>query len=48
MVLDPGNKRGIYEVIAPNGTGGVGEVYRAQDKNLGRASILTSSGAFNL
>jgi Tol biopolymer transport system component len=36
MTLDAGQKLGPYEVIAPLGAGGMGEVYRARDTRLGR------------
>jgi len=36
MVLAPGTKLGPYEVVAPLGSGGMGEVYRARDARLER------------
>src|SRR6516164_3228844 len=36
MPLSPGTKLGPYEIIAPLGAGGMGEVYRARDLRLDR------------
>ena len=48
MSLSPGTRLGVYEVIAPIGAGGMGEVYRAIDTRLDRTvAIKTISGAFS-
>jgi serine/threonine protein kinase len=36
VTLSPGSRIGTYEVVAPLGAGGMGEVYRARDTRLGR------------
>ena len=36
MALEAGTKLGHYEVVSSLGAGGMGEVYRAKDTQLGR------------
>jgi hypothetical protein len=40
MPLSSGDRLGPYEVVAPLGAGGMGEVYRARDTRLGRDVAL--------
>ncbi len=48
MALSPGTRLGPYEVVAPIGAGGMGEVYRARDPRLLRdvaIKVIASDGA---
>ncbi len=48
MPISPGTRLGPFEVLAPLGAGGMGEVYRARDAKLGRdiaVKVLSQSTA---
>ena len=44
MTLAPGTKLGPYEIVAPIGAGGMGQVYRARDSRLGRDVAIRAAG----
>jgi serine/threonine protein kinase len=45
MPLQPGDKLGPYEIVAPIGKGGMGEVYKAHDPRLKRDVAIKVSAA---
>ncbi len=45
MPLSPGDRLGPYEILAPIGAGGMGEVYRAHDSRLNRDVAVKVSAA---
>src|SRR5271168_2170239 len=48
MPLSPGDNLGPYEILAPIGAGGMGEVWKARDTRLDRiVAIKTSSEKFS-
>ena len=51
MSISPGSKVGQYEILAPVGSGGMGQVFRAKDTKLGRQvtiNVLHSDEAMDL
>ena len=46
MTLTPGKRLGPYEILAPLGAGGMGEVYRTKDTRLDREVALTGPDAW--
>jgi serine/threonine protein kinase len=48
MAISPGDKLGPYEILAPLGAGGMGQVWKARDTRLDRiVAIKTSSAHFS-
>jgi serine/threonine protein kinase len=39
-LLEPGSRLGVYEIVAPIGAGGMGDVYKARDVRLDRSVAL--------
>ena len=51
MPISPGARLGSYEILAPLGTGGIGEVFRARETKLGRevaVKLLPDAFAYDL
>ena len=50
MLLSSGDRLGQYEILAPIGAGGMGDVYRAKDQRRGRevaVKVLPAGVAHN-
>ena len=45
MPIQPGDKLGPYEIVAPIGAGGMGEVWKARDTRLDRVVAIKVSAA---
>ena len=46
--MNPGDEPGPYEIRAPLGAGGMGEVYRARDPRLDRDVAIMVKGVFEV
>jgi serine/threonine protein kinase len=47
MSLTAGSRIGVYEIVAPIGAGGMGEVYRARDSKLKRRCGGQAAASFS-